>query len=410
MSYTVNNGTPVVETITNVVNSGDTIVYSFNTSLDMSTDGIYNIDYECLLSNEIKTLQITFIRGLNENFVSPTAPVTVDDTICTGDTAYLEAVSSQVKLIGNSDINGTQGLKFTAVTPFTTTTYYAEVQASRFYKDDFESYYPNGFLIAQSSPNWSTISGTGGGQDDVESIFGAQASSGNNSIYINHLNDDDLYMLIDSIVNSGNVEISFDIRVETNANINFQESLVPVSNEIFQVSIGSGTLAFDIGPTVLTAPCPANSNWFNLKIIGDLDASTWNIYLDDNFVFGSYIAGGNLLGSVNFRPEPGDEYYIDDVEWYVISDDDCISPLAPITIVVEDCSGIGETINHNLELYPNPTNGFLNFNGNTLLEDIQAIDNHGKIVFEIKINSFKGSLDLSHLNRGIYFVKASSNF
>ena len=46
-------------------------------------------------------------------------------------------------------------------------------------------------------------------------------------------------MLIDPIVNSGNVEISFDIRVETNANINFQESLAPVSNEIFQVSIGS---------------------------------------------------------------------------------------------------------------------------------------------------------------------------
>ena len=83
--------------------------------------------------------------------------------------------------------------------------------------------------------------------------------------------------------------------------------------------------------------------------------------------------------------------------------------MAPITIVVEDCSGIGETINHNLELYPNPTNGVLNFNGNTLLEDIQVIDNHGKIVFEIKINSFKGSLDLSHLTRGIYFVKASSN-
>ena len=50
-------------------------------------------------------------------------------------------------------------------------------------------------------------------------------------------------MLIDPIVNSGNVEISFDIRVETNA-INFQESLAPVSNEIFQVSIGSWNSSF----------------------------------------------------------------------------------------------------------------------------------------------------------------------
>lgn len=406
VSYTVNNGTPIIETISNVVNPGDTVAYNFNTSLDMSADGIYNIDYECLLSND-QNLTNNLYSGTNENFVSPTAPVTVDDTICTGDTAYLEAVSSQGQINWYTDLNGTQGLSSTVVTPFTTTTYYAEVQASRFYKDDFESF-PNGSLIAQSSLNWSTISGTGGGQDDAF-ISGAQASSGNNSIYINQLNDDDLYLLIDPIVNSGNVEISFDLRVETNANINFQESLAPVSNEIFQLSIGSGTLAFDIGPTVLTAPCPANSNWFNLKIIGDLDASTWNIYVDDNFLFGSYIAGANLLASVNFRPEPGDEYYIDDVEWYVISDDDCISPLAPITIVVEDCSSIGETISQSLELYPNPTNGVLNFNGYNLIKDIQVIDNHGKIVFEININSFKGSLDLSHLNRGIYFVKASSN-
>ena len=406
VSYTVNNGTPIIETISNVVNPSDTLVYSFNTSLDMSADGVYNIDYECLLSSD-QNLTNNLYSGTNENFVSPTAPVTIDDTICTGDTAYLEAVSSQGQINWYSDLNGTQGLSSTVVTPFTTTTYYAEVQASRFYKDDFESF-PNGSLIAQSSPNWSTISGAGGGQDDAF-ISGAQASSGNNSIYINQLNDDDLYLLIDPIVNSGNIEISFDLRVETNANINFQESLAPVSNEIFQLSIGSGTLAFDIGPTILTAPCPANTNWFNLKIIGDLDASTWNIYVDDNFLFGSYIAGANLLGSVNFRPELGDEYYIDDVEWYVISDDDCISPLAPLTIVVEDCSAIGETISQSLELYPNPTNGVLNFNGNTLVEDIQVIDNHGKIVFEININSFKGSLDLSHLNRGIYFVKASSN-
>ena len=75
--------------------------------------------------------------------------------------------------------------------------------------------------------------------------------------------------------------------------------------KFFSSQLDLETLAFDIGPTVLNALCPANTNWFNLKIIGDLDASTWNIYVDDNFLFGSYIAGANLLGSVNFRPEPG---------------------------------------------------------------------------------------------------------
>ena len=49
-------------------------------------------------------------------------------------------------------------------------------------------------------------------------------------------------------------------------------------------------------------------------------------------MFGSYIAGADQIGAVNFRPEVGDEYYIVDVEWYVIGDDDCISGLSPLTI------------------------------------------------------------------------------
>ncbi|MDG1440424.1 MAG: T9SS type A sorting domain-containing protein, partial [Flavobacteriales bacterium] len=111
----------------------------------------------------------------------------------------------------------------------------------------------------------------------------------------------------------------------------------------------------------------------------------------------------------NFRPEVGDEYYIDDVEWYVIADDDCISGLSPLTITVENCSSIDEKVNQSLNLYPNPTNDVLNFNGTNIFEYIQVIDNHGKVVLENNINSYKGKLDLSYLTRGIYFVKAFSN-
>ena len=37
-------------------------------------------------------------------------------------------------------------------------------------------------------------------------------SSGNNSIYVNQLNDDDLYLLFNPLANEGTVEISMDLR------------------------------------------------------------------------------------------------------------------------------------------------------------------------------------------------------
>jgi hypothetical protein len=406
VSYSINNGSPVIETFTSTINPGDTVMYNFNTTADLSTDGVYNIDYECLLLNDQNPSNNLF-SGINENFVSPNPPTTIDDTICLGDTAFLEATTNQGLINWYSDANGTAPINTNAVTPNITTTYYAEVQASNFYKDDFESY-PIGSLIAQSSAFWTTLSGAGGGPFDAF-ISGAQMSSGNNSIYVNQLNDDDLYLLFNPLASEGIVEISMDLRIETSAHINLQDESIPASNEIFEIILSSGILEFDIGPTVLTTSYPGNNTWFNLKLEGNLASSTWNLYIDGVFVLGSYIAGADQVGSVNFRPEVGDEYYIDDVEWYVIADDDCISGLSPLTVTVEDCSSIGENNIHDLDLYPNPTSGVLNFNGTNLLEAIQVVDNHGKIVFENNINSFKGSLDLSHLSRGIYFIKGITN-
>ena len=406
VSYTVNGGTPIIETVSNMINPGDTITYVFNTGLDMSTDGIYNIDYECLLSND-QNPSNNLYTGNNENFLSPTPPITVDDTICLGDTSFLEATTNQGLINWYIDPNGTSSIIDNAVTPNITTTYYAEVQASNFYKDDFESY-PTGSLIAQSSTYWTTLSGAGGGPFDAF-ISGAQMSSGNNSIYVNQLNDDDLYLLFNPLANEGIVEISMDLRIETSAHINLQDESLPASNEIFEIILSSGLLEFDIGPTILTSSYPGNNTWFNLKLEGNLASSTWNLYIDGVFVFGSYIAGADQVGSINFRPEVGDEYYIDDVEWYVIADDDCISGLSPLTVNVEDCSSIGENIKYDLDLYPNPANGVLNFRGTKLIETIHVIDNHGKIISEYNINSFKGSLDLSHLSRGIYFLKGFTN-
>ena len=47
---------------------------------------------------------------------------------------------------------------------------------------------------------------------------------------------------------------------------------------------------------------------------------------------------------MNFRPEIGDEFYLDNVEWYAISNDDWLGPTSPVVITVEDCITINETL------------------------------------------------------------------
>jgi hypothetical protein len=196
VSYSVNGASPIVETISNPINPGDTISYDFNTTVDLSLDGVYNFEFKCILQNDQDSTNNIF-SGISENLLSPSAPLTIDDTVCYGDTAFLEASTNQGIINWYSDVNGVSPINYSNVNPTITTTYYAEVQAADFYKDDFESY-PTGSLIAQSSPNWSTLSGTGGGQDDAF-ISSAQMSSGANSIYVNQLNDDDIYLVFNSV-------------------------------------------------------------------------------------------------------------------------------------------------------------------------------------------------------------------
>ena len=404
VSYTINNGSPVIETFTSTVTPGDTVMYNFITTADLSTDGVYNIDYECLLLNDQNTSNNLF-SGINENFVSPNPPVTIDDTICLGDTAFLEATTNQGLINWYSDPNGTASISTNAVTPNITTTFYAEVQASNFYKDDFESYLA-GNLIAQSSLNWSTWSGFGGGQDDAV-ISNSQAASGNNSIWLNYLNDDDLYLPFDQIYTSGNIEVVLDMFVVSNADLNIQDDLAVNSTEILDLNFSnSGMLQINIGGTLLIGSYPGLNQWFELKITGDLSSSIWGIYINGAYQGGTVATNGEAVGSINFLPEIGDEYYIDNVEWYVITDDDCISGLSPLTVTVEDCSSIGENITHDFELYPNPTSDQINVKSEYEILNLSITDIMGNRVKLIPNTKQKNlQIDISDLSDGHYNIK-----
>ena len=404
VSYKINGGAPVSEIVASTVNFEDTLNYTFNTPADLSVDGVYNFEFETQLNNDQVPSNNIFV-GDEENFTSPAAALTVNDTICKGEPLSLQATSNQGLINWYSDAAGMMPLNGNIVTPppTATTTYYAEVQGSEFYKDDFESY-NFGDFIAQSSSYWTTISGNGGIQDqDDARISSSQSSSGINSVYLNEINDDNLFLLFNQDINEGIVEISMNLRIDSSANINFQNSTIPGSPEIFELRMNSGTLEFDIGTNVLTASYPGNNTWFNLKIVGDLNSLFWTIYINGVQISGANIPGANQIGLVNFTTTPGDAYYIDDVEWYVISDDDCYSSLTALTVFVEPCLSISEKINSDIQLFPNPTNGIINFTASSKIKNIEIVDFQGKIVIKEIFNSLNAEMDLEMLQKGIYF-------
>ena len=129
----------VFETCNLVLNGGDSANYTFNTPADLSNDGLYNISFQSHLSNDQVSSNDGFTTII-ENYLSPSLPTTIDDTICDGDTAILQATTTEGLINWYTDVNGNNTLSSSTVTPSTTTTYYAAVQACDFYSDNMEGY------------------------------------------------------------------------------------------------------------------------------------------------------------------------------------------------------------------------------------------------------------------------------
>ena len=158
LSYSINGGAPVLDSIIQFVNIGDTLRHTFTASADMSMDGIYDIDFECILAIDADATD-NVLNFVAENYTTPVDAVTLDDTICfIGDFGQVSAISDgwiywYDSLVGGSLVGEGDTL---SVTPSATTSYFAEVSVYDGFEEDFESY-SSGDLIAQSSNDLSLI-------------------------------------------------------------------------------------------------------------------------------------------------------------------------------------------------------------------------------------------------------------
>ena len=124
VSYGVNGGAVVVETIAGPLAVGDTAMYVFTATADMSADGTYDVALHVDLATDFDTTNNNYLTS-GENYYTPMAPMTDGDTICNGDTAmiysdadytYWYDAATGGNLVGEGEILD--------VSPSATTSYY----------------------------------------------------------------------------------------------------------------------------------------------------------------------------------------------------------------------------------------------------------------------------------------------
>lgn len=68
-----------------------------------------------------------------------------------------------------------------------------------------------------------------------------------------------------------------------------------------------------------------------------------------------------------------------------------------------------ELSKYGFSLFPNPTSGVINFKANEAVSHIEIFNTLGQQVFSKNLDLTNGQLDVSHLNNGIYSIKATIN-
>ena len=409
LSYAVNGGTPVVESITSTVNPGDTLKYVFTATADMTADGVYDLDFACVLATDNDPADNTMMLSA-ENYYTPMAPTTMGDTICNGDTAMVSAdeysywydAATGGNLVGEGDEID--------VNPTATTSYYAEAAATEGHFEDFDSYNSGDFIAASDPNNWATWSGTSADDMPISDVQG----NGGNSLRVFNSDGSDVVLEFGEAFSSGMFYYAMDMYMVADGYINFQEQVTIGAAWNMSITFIGGVINIDIdGASVLTGSYPTTPTggpmWNNFEFECDYSTGTWEVFTNGTSQ-GTFV-NTDPVASVNIYPGAGVEYYLDNVEWGALKDDACRSASRTEAVVtVEDCSNINELAKGNLDIYPNPNNGLFTISNSEDIVKVTVTDVHGKIVQSInEINLNKIDVDLTNLERGLYMINVETN-
>ena len=277
------------------------------------------------------------------------------------------------------------------VTLITLVIFYNNIFSQITFCDDFESY-QNGDPIAQTSLEWKTwgelMSGTTAPFADDANITNILSNSGSNSLYLfsgttQGLQDVVLPFGSGTPYEIGNFEFSanFYVNQGTGAYFNFQAENRRGTSWGLDVQMDAqGNISFENGggaTVFLTTNYPMNT-WFELKILVDLTANNWEVFID-SISQGTFVNTVNKIASLDLYPIIGHEFYIDDVCWSYTAP--VLPDLNAQTSSIASITGLaGQNRNPSIEIKNlgiSNINSFdvsFNYNGNTIIENITGVN------------------------------------
>ncbi|MGM0946597.1 MAG: HYR domain-containing protein, partial [Bacteroidota bacterium] len=119
VAYSINDGEPIIENITgtNTITGNGKLTYSFQTKIDLSIDGIYQLKAYTIVGEDIDLSNDSLTASV-ENFPEMTTTISPDATICKGESILLEATGGVAYSWSNGFVNPS-----ISVSPNETTTY-----------------------------------------------------------------------------------------------------------------------------------------------------------------------------------------------------------------------------------------------------------------------------------------------
>ena len=370
VEYTL-NAVPVVETVFDTIQGGSSLIYSFSNPIDLSADGVYDFTFTTSLPNDSDISNDAFGSLSFENFYTPIAPSTNNDTVCVYDSiATLTATGpSGVTIdwfdsIGGNVIASGDTLVTPAIT--NTTSFWAA------YKD-------------MNPGNMGAVDntiGSGGGYN----FF-------NEGLVFEVTNPITLDSVTVYPTDTGFIEVTIGNIIGAN-----------LFNDTYHVTdpiTGNGAVKIPIGIVIQPG--------FSYTMTAGNATTTGGLYRNTNGASYPYNFGSDaaITGPTNGQ----NAFYFFFYNWD-ISTVSCYSDPEEAIAVVSPCTNIKEISNIDFDVIPNPNNGTFHivlnddFDMNTT---VSVRDISGKVILEEVIDNNNYQVNLNNVEKGVYIVCINNN-
>lgn len=142
--------------------------------------------------------------------------------------------------------------------------------------------------------------------------------------------------------------------------------------------------------------------------LGLSTSSTCNLYRNDAGVVYPYTTPG-MFSITN--SDAGAQYYYYLYDW-VVKGADCVSPRAPVTALVQVCSGIEESDNDGFTIYPNPVHDKIFIESSNISNGKVSVNIYtatGQLIYEniigISGNQLKTEVNCENWSAGMYYLR-----